>query len=895
MSGATDSDGAGAAREASSLRVLVVDDEPGLADVAASMLEERDPRIDATPVEGATAALDALSASSFDCVVSDYQMPEADGIELLRAVRDRHGGIPFVLFTGEGSEAVASEAVSAGVDEYLRKGETTDRYARLAEAVDGAVDGAHGDRRLTAHLDRISDAFCEVDREWRVTYLNERARALIDLDADDLIGERIWDLFPGTADTEGEAALREAAATGEPVRFEQHVDRLDADLVVNGYPTGRGLALYFRDVTEKRRRERELREVSERLQLAVEGADVGVWDWNVQTDEVRFDERWAAMLGHEVDAIDFELSAWEDRVHPDDIDEAWNAIEAHFDGEADLYQSDFRMRTKSGDWKWIRDRGRVVERDEDGAPLRAVGIHIDVTEEKERERELERYRRLVDELPESVCIYDADGRFELVNDHLADVYGVDPEELVGRNSRLVEQIRETDDGDRFAALVDGDRESLTGTAEIDLPTQSDVIVDYGLTRLVIDGEFDGVLGISRDVTEDRRRQRRLERTSARLEALFERSPDMIDIHDEAGEIIDANRALTEALGYDRDEVVGMDVWELDTELEPEVGRNLWDSLEVDETVRLETTFARADGSTFPVEVHVRRIDVQGEDRFLASSRDISERKAYERRIERENERLDEFASIVSHDLRNPLNVLSGYLRLARETGTDSYFDRCDRALDEMERLIEDVLALAKQGEAVGSFERVHLGDLAARYSDDAFGSADGEDPFGGDDAAETEGTEPSIDVVIEADCEVCADPGRIGQLLGNLFRNADEHGGERVVVGDLPDGFYVADDGPGIDADERDQVFENGYTTSDTGTGFGLSIVQRIAEAHGWDVAVTEGDGGGARFEFTGVDRPGPGPEEPGPSAEELGSAAEKPEPPAEEPDSSLEETEAPD
>ena len=849
MSGANEA-GETTAEGTATARVLIVDDEPEVATAAASRLEARDDRVDATSVESADAALDALSAGTFDCVVSGYDLAETNGVELLETVRDRHGEVPFVLFTGTGSEGVASDAISAGVDEYVRRDEPADQYAALASAVEGVASRAREDRRLAAHLERTSDAFCQLDSEWRLTYLNERASEFIERDADEVLDERIWELFPGVADTEAEAALREVAETGEARRFEHHVDGLDADLVVNAYPTADGLALYFRDVTARRERERELRELSERLRLAVEGADVGVWDWNVRTDEVRFDDRWAGMLGHDADELDFDLSTWEDRVHPDDVDDAWDAIESHFAGETDPYQCDFRMRTKSGDWKWIRDRGRVVERTDDGEPLRAVGIHIDVTEEKERERELERYRRIVDELPESVCIYDDDGRIALANDYIADVFETDPAGLVGRESRLIESVQAAGDGDPFAALVDGDRDSLAGTVEVDLPGKHEAIVDYGLTRLVIDGEFDGVLGISRDVTDQRRRQRRLERTSARLEALFERSPDMVDIHDKSGELIDANRAMTDALGYDREEFVGMDVWEIDAELEPEEGVRLWEGLDMDETARLETTFARADGSTFPVEVNVRRIDVRGEDRFLASSRDISERKAYERRIERENERLDEFASIVSHDLRNPLNVLSGYLRLARETGSDSYFDRCERALDEMERLIEDVLALAKQGEAVGSFEPVHLGELAAAYSDDAFGPADGEDPFG----ADAEG--PSVEVAVETDGEICADPGRVRQLLGNLFRNADEHGGECVVVGDLPDGFYVEDDGPGIDPDQREQVFESGYTTSETGTGFGLSIVQRIAEAHGWEVAVTEGERGGARFEFLGVDGP---------------------------------------
>ncbi|QAU12057.1 PAS domain S-box protein [Halorubrum sp. BOL3-1] len=860
MSESSDSRGS-ASGVASSVRVLVVDGEPGCADETASTLERRDDRIDATPVDGPDAALDALSASALDCVVSAYEMAETDGIELLETVRDRYGDVPFVLFTGEGSEAVASEAISAGVDEYVRRGAASDRYARLATVVDDLVSRTGSERRIAEHLDRVSDAFCEVDEDWRVTQLNERAADMTGFDADDIVGERIWDAFPGTAGTDGEATLREATETGEPVRFEEHVDRVDADLVVNAYPTDDGMSLYVQDVTERRERERELRELSERLQLAVEGADVGVWDWNVQTDELRFDERWAAMLGYDREELASDLSAWEDRVHPDDHGPVWSAIEAHFAGETDVYRCDHRMRSKSGEWRWIRDRGRVVERTDDGEPVRAVGIHIDVTEEKSRERELERYRRIVDELPDSVSVYDADGRFALANDHLADVYDASPEELVGDRSRLVEQIRADSDAgdanaDPFAALVGGDRDSVTGTAEVDLPTKSDTIVDYALTRLVIDGEFDGVLGISRDVTDERRRQRRLERTSARLEALFERSPDMIDIHDEAGEIVDANRAMTTELGYDRDEVVGMDVWEVDDELDPEEAVRLWDGLEIDETIRLETSFLRADGSTFPVEVHVRRIDVRGEDRFLASSRDISERKAHERRIERENERLDEFASIVSHDLRNPLNVLSGYLTLARETGTDSYFDRCERALDEMERLIDDVLALAKQGETVGSFERVRLGELTAAYGDEAFRPTDCEDSFGTSEDASGDADEAPIEIAVEVDGEILADPGRVRQLLGNLFRNADEHGGERVVVGDLPDGFYVADDGPGIDPDERETVFESGYTTSETGTGFGLAIVERIAEAHGWEVDVTEGETGGARFEFVDVDRP---------------------------------------
>ncbi|WP_280585871.1 PAS domain S-box protein [Halorubrum sp. Boch-26] len=834
-------------------RVLLVVDQPEIEDRAAAAIESRTDRFEVRPAADAAEALDLVRGEPVDCVVSGYDLPGMDGVEFLRAVRDRDEDLPFVLFTARGSESIASEAIAAGVDEYL-PATGDDSFAALASCVDCAVSRSEAERRVTEHLDRMTDAFCGIDESWRLTYLNERAAELLDRDAEDLLGDRIWDLFPTLRGTAIESEFRGAMETGTQTTFEYRFDGLGYDFSIDAYPSDTGLSVYFRDVTEENRRQRRLEELAERFRLAVEGADVGIWDWDLTTDEVQFDERWADMLGYDRSEIAFELAEWEDRVHPDDIGAAWSALEAHFAGETEYYRCDYRMETKAGDWTWVRDRGRVVERTDEGDPVRAVGIHIDVTEEKERERDLERHRRLVDELPNAVALYDADERFSVVNDRLAEVYETTPEELTGRESPLLQRLRETREDDPFAALVAGDRERLSETIELDLPARADAIIDISLQRLVIDGEFDGVIGISRDVTEKRRRQRELERTSARLEALYEDSPDMVDIHDESGEIVDANSVIASQLGYDREEIVGMNVWEIDDELDREDGMDLWQSLEVGETRRLETTFRRADGTTFPVEVQVRRVDVRGDDRYLATSRDISERKAYERRLERENERLDEFASMVSHDLRNPLTVLSGYLRLARETGNESYFERCETAVDEMDRLIDDVLSLARQGDAVDSVGPVPLDGLATRYATDTFGSTESD---GGVEAGGSEdGSGESVEVAVETESDVLADPGRLKRLLQNLFRNAAEHGGNRVVVGDLSDGFYVEDNGPGIPEDRRDEVFESGHTTSESGTGFGLAIVERIAEAHGWEVTVTEGEDGGARFEFTGVGRP---------------------------------------
>ncbi|PSP43570.1 hypothetical protein BRC68_06510, partial [Halobacteriales archaeon QH_6_64_20] len=204
-------------------------------------------------------------------------------------------------------------------------------------------------------------------------------------------------------------------------------------------------------------------------------------------------------------------------------------------------------------------------------------------------------------------------------------------------------------------------------------------------------------------------------------------------------------------------------------------------------------------------------------------------------LERQNDRLEEFASVVSHDLRNPLGVAQGYLEMVRESGAEEDFAKIDRAHDRMEAIIEDVLTLARQGRTVGDTHSVSLADVVETAWS----------------AVETTDTELTIE---EGLGTIEADESRLRELFENLFRNAIEHGGEDVTVrvGELANerGFFVEDGGPGIPADEREQVFDHGFSTSEEGTGFGLPIVRRIAEAHDWNTTVSEGESGGARFEI---------------------------------------------
>ncbi len=241
----------------------------------------------------------------------------------------------------------------------------------------------------------------------------------------------------------------------------------------------------------------------------------------------------------------------------------------------------------------------------------------------------------------------------------------------------------------------------------------------------------------------------------------------------------------------------------------------------------------------------------GHDRhvgWLFLLQDVTDQKRRERELERQIEKLDTFASLVSHDLRSPINVATGFIEQTRETGDLEHLDRVEAATERMEEIIDDVLELAREGQAVTDPETVSIPAIAREAWDHT----------------ETKGAT----LTVETDAELTADPERLTRLFENLFRNAIDHG----VPEDSPESLtisvgltdvtgttatlYVEDDGVGIPDDKQAEVLEDGYTTDAEGTGLGLAIVGQIAEAHGWEVSVTDSDSGGARFEISGVSKP---------------------------------------
>lgn len=706
----------------STIRVLHVDDEPDLAELTATFLKREDDRFAIETESNASDGLDRLSETEFDCIISDYDMPDQSGIEFLRAVRDEYPDLPFVLYTGKGSEEVASNAISAGVTDYLQKERGTDQYTILANRVQNAVErywiereAEHTQTQLELIADereqiieRVTDAIVEVDSDWRFTLVNEQAEDLYEMSDEYLLGRDFWTVFEEAKDTRFETEYRQVMETREPTSFVEYFSQLNGWFDIKAYPKQNGgIALYFIDVTEQRERQQEL-------------------------------EAERQFISQALDALD------------------------------DIFY-----------------------------------------------------------------VIGPEGDLRRWNEPIMEVTGYSETDLTGMSAI---ELFPADEQPRVAESIQTTLETGTDRIEAELQTSDGVQISYEfISRRLTDseGELLGIVGTGRDLTTVKAREQELRETKQRLELVLEGTETGIWEWTIGMDKIEWDDTLERMFGLEPGSFEG-DYEAFAKRTHPDdlsrVEEAMDHAIENGELYHTEFRMIHEDGEMVWAEVQGVVIDEENKpDRLIGLYHEITERKQRE-------EQLETFASAVSHDLRNPLTVADGYLKIAQKECESEHLDHVAQAHDRMDVLIEDLLTLAREGNDVSETRPVELATLI-------------EDSW--ENVATAEAT-----LTVEINEEVQADRSRLQQLVENLFRNAIEHGGKdlTVTVGGVKNGFYVEDTGPGISEDERDHVFDAGYSTTEEGTGFGLKIVKQIVDAHNWEVRVTDGSDGGARFEITGVE-----------------------------------------
>ena len=875
--------------DAGSIHVVCADADRQVARRTAAALERWDERLTAVVETDGRGVRERLESESVDCVVCGRELADGDGLALFEALRDRGRELPFVFVTETDDEAFVREALSfaetdhfhprdgvavlgnrvrnaavryrarARVDELRRGRDLRGRLARrlLRSAIDAAETSTVRDERQIAEAAR--EAFETYDPVARIelAQYDERTGSLSPLASSDDDGCTLEYV-------DGESELfAEAIRSGTP--------RAVCEADEAGVPLEDGECLTAVAVELEDQRHLLLAAITEScgvdegellVDIATEIAHV-VHVASLQADRERFHNAvdhagHVVLITDEEGVIEYANPAFEEVT-------GYAREEAIGRTPALLSSGEHDEAFYAELWETIRSgrvwRGEVVNERADGsryvidqtiAPIERgdgdvagfVAVNQNITDRKARERDLAFLKRAVDQVGVGIGTYGPDGRSTYVNRRLAALVGTDRGDLEGRH---VAAINAEFDRERFATYWDSFAEGETKIRETRyerLDTGEEIPVEVVSSRITVDDEPYQISTV-RDITDRKRSERDLKR----FRSAVEHAGHGVVITDEEGVIEYVNEAFEAMSGYSAAQAVGETPAILNAGVHDEAFfAELWETILAGEVWRGEVVNERPDGSHYVIDQTIAPLLEGGEPvGFVAINNDITDLKTYERELEEQNERLGQYGRMVAHDLRNPLTLLDAHVAAIDdvleadpetplgelEAGLRREFRDVDELTDYMRRLIEDLLSMAEHGQLVLDAEETALEPVART-------------------AWRETGSEAGRLVVDDGTVE--ADPERLRELLANLFRNAVEHAGPAVTVRagplDFADGFFVEDDGPGIPDADRERVLERGYTTADDGTGFGLAIVARIAEAHEWELVVSEGERGGARFEF---------------------------------------------
>lgn len=707
------------------------------------------------------------------------------------------------------------------------------------------------EHELNEVFERVDDALCAFDDELRFTYVNDRAASYLEKSSSDLLGRTAWEALDLDEDNPIFEQLKTALATQEPMTFERYSDQLGMWTMVRVYPSDTGLSVYFRDITQRKERELEL----ERYEVAVET----VWDAITVLDSddrfVLVNEAFCELTGYDREEVIGEHATL--ILDEATYEHAGDLHEEVVGGIRDAATLEYDLITKRGDTVPVEARFGPVEY-ADGS-TGGAGVIRDITARKERERALEKSQRLHKTLIENVpsggiALLDHDLRYQVAGGEIFDIVGLPTEDIVGRRvdelytDAIIEQLVP-----RYRGALEGE----SSTFEI-------AVADRQLIMRTIpvrdeQGSVFAALGMTHDITEHKERERELHR----YETLIEASTDVNAILDTDGTIQYVTPSIEYVLGYPPDELQGANAFEyIHPDDRDEMKRELV-RLVNDERSPLpaEFRFQHADGSWNWLEVRGRDLtddpDING---VVVYTRDITDRKEYEQqlstmveKLEASNERLEQFAYLASHDLQEPLRMVSSYLQLI-ERRYDDVLDEDGKeflefAVDGADRMREMITSLLEYSRVETHGAPVEPVDLDSVFTEAR-------------EALNVKIAESGAEISVDSLPTVAGDPHQLRQVFQNLLENAINFSGDAppsisVSAERTGDKYVIAvsDEGLGInpgDAERIFEVFQSGHSREEhDGTGIGLALVERIVERHGGEIWVDSTPGEGATFSFT--------------------------------------------
>ncbi len=612
------------------------------------------------------------------------------------------------------------------------------------------------------------------------------------------------------------------------------------------------VALIFTEITRQVEAEQAFKQSQQRLELALEGGELGVWDWGLENNSMVYNKQWAKILGYELDEID--MFSWTGLVHPDDLEWVEKKLNDHIEGKSDSYFAEYRVKSKAGEWKWILDRGKVVEFNKEGKAKRISGTHLDITAKKQYEEELkaseERYRSLVDDLPIGVAIVQ-DDMVVYANRELHTILGASNDnELMGLSA-----LKHFADPEAYHNKVQSilNKSETETTDEVKIRDLSGKLRCVEITSIpFMHNDKPAVQSIVNDIQQRKEIEEQTLRAEKLLSGLFENAPMGIVMLGFDDEILKINKGFEQMFGYTPNEVVGRyinDVIVPDNLAEE--GANLSKGSAMGKALYSETERVSKSKEQIPVMIYT--LPVIHDDQRLGVYGiyiDLRKRIKVEEELKVRNLELDNFVYKVSHDLRSPLASILGLINLVKLEGgfhdSFEYLKLMERQVHKLDHFIHDVLSHSKNLKMALVTSPINFKEVIDRCIKD-LSHLNG-----------FEEVTKNIKIKIKGG-EFLSDQWRINEIFRNLIANSikykdiSKNNCEFNINVDITSQacqIIISDNGIGIVEKSLPHIFEMFYRATDTskGSGIGLYIVKNAIEKLGGTIEVESEHGKGTSF-----------------------------------------------
>ncbi|WP_022836911.1 PAS domain S-box protein [Salisaeta longa] len=743
---------------------------------------------------------------------------------------------------------------------------------------------------LSVTLNSIGDAVIATDPDGCITEMNAVAQELTGWTYEEARGQPLAAVFPlhnaqtgAPVESPVDVVLRE----GHTVGMANHTvltarDGTTHHIADSAAPTRTadgtllGVVMVFRDVTEAYQRREALKEERERLALALDGADLGMWDLNMNTGHTVYNDHWAHMLGYTLDDIKPTEAFFESLVHPDDLPRIHAAIERHAQGEISGIDLEIRLRARDGSWRWVLDRGKILEWNDDGTPRRMVGTHLDITERKQATETLQREQKLLQNIfeasPAAIVTLDAEGVFTFASARVEDVLGVTPEVLQGRtyndtawNLTAVDEGSIGDEELPFRRVMDTGHPVHDQELALSWPDGTRRVLSInGAPLRDANGHLYGAVFVLDDITEARAARRELLHSRERLA----RAQELINLgsweRDFVRETLYWSDETRRIFGYDAQATITFEGFMARVHPDDRARLRMQQRHAIDsgDTLDVEYRICRPDGETRIV--HERGAVDTAQDgtplRLTGTVLDITERKRREEELiaaketaEEMNQLKSAFLANMSHEIRTPLTSIIGFAEALADMELGDAPHRFASIINRSgKRLLETLNSVLDLSQLEAGSLRLHTEAVDAT-------------------AEVREVVESFVAQAARNDVRLAfqrpdhavqlhADRAALQRVVSNLVSNALKFtppDGRVTVALAQTDGrgvLSVADTGVGIGEDFLPQLFEafkqesTGDTRAFEGTGLGLTITKRLIDLMDGSIAVESTKGQGTTF-----------------------------------------------